>query len=186
MDIACPNCAAAYRVPDALVLSRKPVRCAACGTRWVPDLPEAAVAEAAPAEPAPAEPAPLAPPPAAEAPPAPLRSLGAEPDTPAEPLPPAPSMSLGTPPPVVTETGALTPRPAAPPPLAETRWSPGTPAARAVEPRERRRRGAALLPLAWAGSLLVLGGAAAGLFAWRHAIAAAWPPYEWVVRLLGG
>ena len=44
MEIACPNCNAAYRVPDALLLQRKPLRCAACGNAWVPELP----AEASP------------------------------------------------------------------------------------------------------------------------------------------
>jgi len=36
MDIVCPNCAAAYRVPDTLLATGKPLRCAACGVEWVP------------------------------------------------------------------------------------------------------------------------------------------------------
>jgi len=39
MDIACPNCAATYRVPDSLVASGNPLRCAACDHEWVPSLP---------------------------------------------------------------------------------------------------------------------------------------------------
>lgn len=186
MDIACPNCATAYRVPDALVLTRKPVRCAACGTRWVPELPEdvtfagSVAGEAAPA----AEPsAPESPVPeltAAEAPSAPPlpRSIGAPPEPePASPPVTAP-MSIGPSPiDALMEDGTLTPRPAAPPPLAEPRWTPGAP---------RRIRGGALLPLAWAGSLLALGVVLLLIFLYGEAIANAWPPFGWVARLFGG
>lgn len=198
MDIACPNCAAAYRVPDALVFSRKPVRCAACGTRWVPDLPTEASfapAEAPSTPPAPSprgadSPAPApavaearleddasTPQPAPEG--AAPRNIG--PDAHSAPPPearPGP-MSIGpTPVEVVAETGALTPRPAMPPPLVESRWTPGA--------KPRRHRGAALLPLAWAGSLLLAGGLFALLWLFQREVAAAWPPFERVVRLLGG
>lgn len=37
MDIACPHCAATYRVPDALLAGGKALRCAACGRDWVPE-----------------------------------------------------------------------------------------------------------------------------------------------------
>ena len=36
MDIACPHCAATYRVPESLVAGGKALRCAACGREWVP------------------------------------------------------------------------------------------------------------------------------------------------------
>lgn len=165
MDIACPNCAATYRVPDQLVFSRKPVRCAACGTRWVPDLPEGA---------SPAPPASEVAPPAAEAPPAP-GSIGATPQ-PEPGAAPSPEPSPG-PAEMPTADGILTPGPAASPRLAEPRGAPGHP---------HRARGGALLPLAWAGSVLALGMILSGLFLYREAIAAAWPPFGWVARLLGG
>jgi predicted Zn finger-like uncharacterized protein len=47
MRIVCPSCAAAYEVSDALIRSRRSVRCAKCSTEWRPDpvdtspLPEA-------------------------------------------------------------------------------------------------------------------------------------------------
>jgi predicted Zn finger-like uncharacterized protein len=39
MDIACPHCAATYRVPASLVAGGKALRCAACSQEWVPQLP---------------------------------------------------------------------------------------------------------------------------------------------------
>ena len=57
MDVTCPHCAAAYRVPDSLLKPGKKLRCAACKADWAPI--------AAPPEPPPAPPPPdLAPPPA--------------------------------------------------------------------------------------------------------------------------
>lgn len=181
MDIACPNCATAYRVPDALVLTRKPVRCAACGTRWVPELPDDVTLAPAPA----GEAAPAAEPSALEtgaeeAPPRPPqpRSIGAPPEPEPESQPVTAPMSIGPDPAeILTEDGTLTPRPAAPPPLAPPRWMPGAP---------RRVRGGALLPMAWAGSLLALAVLLLLLFLYSDAIATAWPPFGWVARLFGG
>lgn len=177
MDIACPNCSAAYRVPDALVLSRKPVRCAACGSRWVPDLPQEVTLGPDGPLPAPDMPGPEADP----------RSIGPTDAAPEDQGSHPAAMSIG---PAstesLTETGALTPRPATPPPLAETRWPAGGAAGRNGDAASRRLRGAALLPLAWAGSLVLVGGLLAVLTLFRHDLAAAWPPFEWVVRLLGG
>ncbi|MBS0559229.1 MAG: zinc-ribbon domain-containing protein [Proteobacteria bacterium] len=34
MRIVCPNCSAAYDVPDALLRGRRTVRCAACSREW--------------------------------------------------------------------------------------------------------------------------------------------------------
>ena len=48
MDIACPNCAATYRVPDSLLAQGKALRCAACGHQWVPEVPGTTVQPAAP------------------------------------------------------------------------------------------------------------------------------------------
>lgn len=36
MRIACPNCHAAYEVPEPLLAAGKPVRCARCGNEWRP------------------------------------------------------------------------------------------------------------------------------------------------------
>lgn len=181
MDIACPNCATAYRVPDALVLTRKPVRCAACGTRWVPELPD----EVTLGPPPTGEVAPAPEPPAMEtgaeaAPPVPPqpRSIGQPPEPDSDSPPVTAPMSIGPgPADLLTEHGTLTPRPATPPPLAEPRWTPGAP---------RRVRGGALLPLAWAGSLMVLGVVLLVLFLYSEAIATAWPPFGWVAKLFGG
>ena len=42
MDIACPHCAATYRVPESLVAGGRALRCAACGQEWVPQAPPSA------------------------------------------------------------------------------------------------------------------------------------------------
>ncbi|MBB3900247.1 zinc-ribbon domain-containing protein [Roseococcus suduntuyensis] len=181
MDIVCPNCATAYRVPDALVLTRKPVRCAACGTRWVPELPEEALPAPPAADDAPPAMEPSAPEADAKEPPpaAPLpRSIGAPPEPEPESAPVTAPMSIGPDPAeMLNEDGTLTPRPAAPPPLATPRWMPGAP---------RRVRGGALLPMAWAGSVLALVVILLLLFLYSEAIATAWPPFGWVARLFGG
>lgn len=77
MDIACPNCAATYRVPDSLLAHGAPLRCAACGHQWVPAMAPLPVAE--PVIPEPEVPQPVMPevaapaePPAAPAPRPPL------------------------------------------------------------------------------------------------------------------
>ena len=36
MRIACPDCAAAYDVPDAMLSADREVRCARCGRNWAP------------------------------------------------------------------------------------------------------------------------------------------------------
>ncbi|MGG5818891.1 zinc-ribbon domain-containing protein [Falsiroseomonas sp. HW251] len=70
MRIACPNCAAAYEVPDqALATGPRLLKCARCGHRFEAALPGAPPSSAAPEPPPPPpEPEPL-PPPAAPAPP---------------------------------------------------------------------------------------------------------------------
>ncbi len=37
MRIDCPSCAATYEVPDLRLKPGKPVRCARCGSDWVPE-----------------------------------------------------------------------------------------------------------------------------------------------------
>jgi predicted Zn finger-like uncharacterized protein len=39
MRIECPDCAAAYEVPEHRLTGRKLVRCARCGTEWTPQAP---------------------------------------------------------------------------------------------------------------------------------------------------
>jgi predicted Zn finger-like uncharacterized protein len=41
MRVACPSCAAAYEVPDALLTPDRIVRCARCGENWKPMAPAA-------------------------------------------------------------------------------------------------------------------------------------------------
>jgi predicted Zn finger-like uncharacterized protein len=56
MRIVCPNCSAAYDVPDSLVTAGRSVRCARCGGDWTPvevaapepDLPSPPIAAPAP------------------------------------------------------------------------------------------------------------------------------------------
>ena len=36
MKIVCPSCAAQYEVPELVLTSRRKMRCARCGTQWVP------------------------------------------------------------------------------------------------------------------------------------------------------
>jgi predicted Zn finger-like uncharacterized protein len=199
MDIACPNCKAAYRVPDALLLQRKPLRCAACGHAWVPELPaEAPALPVAPilaaavaqqASPAPEPPAPP-PRPAIEAAPtvaAPVVNPPGAPrpaSIPAEAPPAAPRPARG---------------PATPPPLAEPKWPKGGRRRGGREPepedeeedaprprRPRRRLSGGLLLLAWLLSLAVIGGTLTVLFLFREDVAEAWRPFLRVVDLIGG
>lgn len=164
MDIACPNCAATYRVPEALLAQGKPLRCAACGETWVPELPAAAPApppEEVPfAENAAAEPA------LAEQPPAetPLAEGAAPPEvTPGAEAPPAGPRAASP----------HTPPPLNPPPL-QRRSSQGP-----------GRRSGAALRLAWVASIATVLLALAGLVLYGDAIAAAWPPFARVTALLG-
>ncbi|MFC7735476.1 zinc-ribbon domain-containing protein [Roseomonas sp. GCM10028921] len=150
MRVACPECAAEYDLPPALATrlgEGRTVRCARCGTTWVPGpLPVASAqpaAEAAEAAPAGAPPPPA---PRREEPVRPAVGRGAEPPSPAFPaslLSPAPS-----PLPVFV--------PGAPPVVRE---SP-----------------APLLVAAWGASVLVLAGAAAAAWYWRVDLVEAWPP----------
>ncbi|WP_207538918.1 zinc-ribbon domain-containing protein [Sabulicella rubraurantiaca] len=67
MDITCPHCGAAYRVPESLLAPGKKLRCSACRQDWVPSGAEPAPPpEAPPPGPAPA----ASPPPRLEEPPA--------------------------------------------------------------------------------------------------------------------
>jgi predicted Zn finger-like uncharacterized protein len=184
MDITCPNCSAAYRVPDALVVRRKPLRCAACGERWVPELPDGGEAR-------PPAPAAAGLPRSGLAELAPTEGAGvlgatsaivaldstAVPDDP--PMSDAMrGMDLPPTPENMTGTGALTPKPAAPPPLVKSRGM--------LSRAPRRLRGDALLPMAWAASLAAVAGLFLLLWAFSGTLAAVWPPFGRVAWLLGG
>ncbi len=56
MRIVCPDCAAAYEVPDGMLAARRPVRCARCGGEWLPA--EEPAAAGVPMQPAVMEPPP--------------------------------------------------------------------------------------------------------------------------------
>ncbi len=163
MRIVCPECQAAYAVPDALIEPGKPVRCARCNAEWapVPGAPAAGPIESVAvralrarvfAEPAPAE---------------------SRPDAPAD-LPPAPA-------PVVPAHGSLR----------VTSEPPGRRAAPPARPvaRPPGRGGAATAATAawigWALTIIVLIGLAGAAVAWRGAVMAGWPPSARVYGALG-
>ncbi len=162
MRIACPTCAAAYEVPDA-VLAAGPrlLRCARCSTEFPAALREAEVRPepAAPSEPAPDPiPEPPAEPPPQDASPAP------------DPAPPA-----AEPPPEL----AVAPRDRPPPTRGPSASSPIEPLVSPAAPGQRA------LAAAWIASVGAIG---AGLFAllhWQAEIAAAWPPAARLYAALG-
>lgn len=151
MDIACPHCAATYRVPESLVAGGKALRCAACAQEWVPQLPSqenAAVAAAierhvgAPAG-------------------GPVREARAEaPAPPAIDLPDAGRRAPPQAPPLGT---------ADPPPLMPRR-EPGQRVA------DEGPRVPLLLPAAWIVSIAAIALGLAALYLYRGPLAAAWPP----------
>lgn len=175
MDIACPNCAATYRVPDALIDGVNAVRCVACSHTWVPDAP---AAQTGPIEVAAevAEPE-LEPQPAPEPPPWPAAPEDASPapeEPPPEASPPAPAAS---PPPEVPSRLApmtsdtslsLTATRVGPPGLAPRRRSEGARPRRVFRP---------VLSAAWAVSIALVIGVLFGLVIYRAEIMAAWPPF---------
>lgn len=164
MDVTCPHCAAAYRVPDSLLKPGKKLRCAACKADWAPI--------AAPPEPPPAPPPPPAPMPA----PAVAPAAAAPPPDLAPPPPPA----LPEPPPA----RPLVPREDAEPP------PPLMPVADPRRIRQAHEGGRAdsrrLLPLAWMASLAAVAALVGGLLVYRAPIAAAWPPFARVGQVIGG
>lgn len=95
MRIACPNCAAAYEVPDRLLHGTpRPLRCARCATTWTP--PRLAPAETVPAAAAVAAPPPFPPSPAPPPPPPPSArddAVAAEEDLAPPPFPPPPLLA---------------------------------------------------------------------------------------------
>lgn len=171
MDIGCPNCAATYRVPDALLASGKPLRCVACGHAWIPAMPER--------EPAP-EPA-LDPEPESE--PWVENAAASPAEPPSAVVAPAPP-SLATAPAPSSPARPLTPTNVVPPPL-QRRGPPHHPALRAASAAATARRGR-FLPAAWLASVLLVVLVLLGLVLYRTQLAGAWPPFARVAGLIGG
>ena len=156
MDIACPNCAATYRVPDLLLAGGKALRCAACDHEWAPEAPPLAMPppeQAAPPEVVLAEPVFMEPPP---------------PDAPPPPEPEPPRAARMTP-------------PTTPPPL-QRRPAPRPVEMRAPATRHRARA----LPIAWLASVTLVLMALLALVIFGDEIALAWPPFARVSALLSG
>ena len=169
MDIACPNCDATYRVPDALINGVNALRCAACEQTWVPEPltrsqmeevteeVKAVATEAVPPPPAPELPPPPPPPP--------------EPEPEPAPAPPAPSPR---PPPMRSDvTLSLTATRAGPPDLAPSRLP---------EAPRRQRSAQPALSLAWVLSIALVATILVALIVYRVHISAIWPPFA---RLAG-
>ena len=167
MDIGCPNCAATYRVPDALLASGKPLRCVACGHAWIPAMPEP--------EPAP-DPEPESEPWAENA-----AVSQAEPPSPIV-APEPPSLAPAAAPP--SPARPLTPTNVIPPPL-QRRGPPHHSAFRAASAAVTARRGG-FLPAAWLASVLLVVIVLLGLVLYRTQLASAWPPFAHVAGLIGG
>lgn len=162
MRIACPTCAAAYEVPDAILAAGpRLLRCARCSTEFPAALPEA---EARPQATTVADPAPdPIPEPSAEPPP---RDASPAPD----PMPPSPEPAPDL---------AVAPRDRPPPTRGPAVPSPIEP----PEPPAASGQGA--LAAAWMASVAAI---AAGVFAllhWQAEIAAAWPPAARLYAALG-
>lgn len=169
MDIACPNCAATYRVPDALIDGVNALRCVACGHAWVPDPPRPAQAEAAalPPDPEPPPSPPLPPPPAVE--PAAAPSV-----PPVEEVLLAAPPAAPSPPPMRSDVNlSLTPTRVGPPDLT----SRGLP-----EGPRRRRPTRSALSAAWVISIALVIAFVLGLAVYHAQISAVWPPFA---RLAG-
>jgi predicted Zn finger-like uncharacterized protein len=184
MRIVCPACSAAYEVPDALLGTGRPVRCARCEHEWMPADPrptEAAHPEAIHTEAV-----------HAEAPHTGSRGEGPRAGSIVGRIGELPSSGTGLsisviePPPwPAPETGPpVTPDPAADPGelVLELPLAASAEQAR-VEPRTPRQ--GTLLRLAWAASLLALVLLAWAAYGWRAEIMQAWPASEWLYGALG-
>lgn len=175
MRIVCPNCDAAYEVPQTMLAPDRSVRCARCGQDWAP----AAALPLAPPALAPPSPASASPPvaPATVPPPPPPASrvarvipVAGDPvldlrrirSLPVVPLPPVPGE--------------------APPPPADPAPAPPVAEAAALPPAPRVR-----VPVlaGWILSALVLLGSAWAAYVWRADIVRAWPPSARVYTALG-
>ena len=170
MRIVCPACSAAYEVPDALLGSPRPVRCARCGHEW---LPEPAAESGRPAETHPTE--------ALHEPPlggSMVERIGELPES-ATGL----SVSVVEPPPrPAPEPVALATVPDEVP-VGEPAPTASTEQALVIAPATRRE--ATLLRAAWAASVLILVLLAWAAYGWRAEIMHAWPASERLYAALG-
>jgi predicted Zn finger-like uncharacterized protein len=156
MRIACPTCATAYEVPDALVAAGpRLLRCARCRTEFPASTPDR---KAAP------EPEPLAKSTQPDVPPAPDPAL---PEPSAAPAP-KPTHGLAA---VARERPSPTCGPAGP--------SPITPEEAPVASGQGR------LAAAWIASISAIGAGIFALLHWQAEIAAAWPPAARLYTALG-
>ncbi|MBX9752395.1 MAG: zinc-ribbon domain-containing protein [Roseococcus sp.] len=179
MDIACPNCAATYRVPDSLLARGIALRCASCDHAWVPEVVQSVVPEVVqsvvepPGMPEPGMPEPGMPEPGMPEP-APLLEgearLAAAPEVQApSPTEPPRANPLRSPPPTT-------------PPALQRRHPAGVRPAEGHAPP--RRRAKAALRLAWLASILLVTLSVFAVFTFGEQIATAWPPFERVQALL--
>jgi predicted Zn finger-like uncharacterized protein len=172
MRIVCPACSAAYEVPDALLGTGRPVRCARCGHEWLPG----AATEAEPAE-AHLREVPREPPPGGSV----VERLGGHPERATElsvsvadsPSPPTPGPAPAPAPPTARDEE----------PVAEPALTASVGEALVAEPSARRE--GTLLRLAWAASLLILILLAWAAYGWRTEIMHAWPASERLYAALG-
>jgi predicted Zn finger-like uncharacterized protein len=158
MLIECPRCTARYEVADGLIgAAGKSVRCAKCGNVWLA-----------------------------------RRLAEAEDDAPLQwpesPRRPGRDEAMADAPAEAAEDPALAEFRAAQDEAAKPGFArfPGTPADAAVagEAVARKRVASAAL-IGWVATVLVLGAAAWGSYAYRDAVIAAWPPSERVYLALG-
>lgn len=185
MRIACPNCAAAYEVPDAaLAAGPRLLRCARCGHRFT------ATGPASPAAPPPAPE--VANPPARgaiaaghETPPPSVEAAAPSAVPPASVAPDSPDPAVATQAAPARGRGAGVLRPERR--AAEAGPAPPLPELAVREPllapTPTPPRGALLL--AWLVSLGTLGGIGWAAWRYRSAIIEAWPPAERFFALFG-
>ena len=170
MRIVCPACSAAYEVPDALLGSPRPVRCARCGHEWLPQpAAEPDLTETLPVEP------PHGPPAGGSM----VERLGELPES-ATGL----SVSVVEPPARQSpEPVAAVTVPAEVEPAGEAALTASAEQALIAEPATRRE--GTLLRLAWAASVLILVLLAWAAYGWRAEIMHAWPASERLYAALG-
>ncbi len=170
MRIACPSCAAAYDVPEALLAGRKSVRCARCSNDWRP--------EALPVHPAEPEmprtasiPQPVLKPRARIAEEAPLPQKvaphGEYAPAPDEIAPEGATREGTTSDEIAPDGIWITNKPLGPAPLT---------AMERLAQSARRPGNQRSARLGWAASALVLALFAWGIVAWRGDLMQAWPP----------
>ncbi|MDQ1081572.1 zinc-ribbon domain-containing protein [Pseudoroseomonas cervicalis] len=187
MRLQCPDCAAAYEVPESLVAPGRLVRCVRCGHGWVPlpapprALPRTEMPPIRPsfgladkAEPAGEGRAPQR---------AGAEAAGRQDAAPETARAATPRQQAATGPAAAAAPPAASspasPSPAAPPPARPSQNLPVP----VPTPVSAPPRGAGL---AWLLSLLLLAAALGALWHWRGPIAAAWPPMRRLYQLLGG